>query len=116
MLAENIFKRFRINYHKSFDRREALEKLAINQKFDCILMDYHMPQLDGYNTTKAIRAQASAYFKNVPIIALTANNDEIVKKKMFDAGAIDFIQKPLKIDQLIQIISTNIHQNQIQEF
>lgn len=68
--------------------------------FDLIFMDKQMPVMDGIESTKRIREKNTA----VPIIALTANVTEDVKKEAFEAGMNDFLEKPLKIHVLKAIL------------
>ena len=72
---------------------EALEIIR-TQQFDLILMDLHMPELDGCDTTVAIRSLEDNPNSNIPIIALTAAALLDEKKRAFDAGMNDFLTKP----------------------
>lgn len=65
---------------------------------DIILMDIHLPGIDGYAMTEQIRKQKE--LANIPIIALTANVSSDDKQKSFDAGCNGFIQKPINVDDL----------------
>ncbi|MDD1622969.1 MAG: PAS domain-containing protein [Methylococcaceae bacterium] len=70
----------------------ALEKLRQNQ-YDCVLMDIQMPVMDGYQTTRQLRAMESC--KNLPVIAMTANAMSDDRNKCLQAGMDDFISKPI---------------------
>lgn len=70
------------------------------QRYDLILMDCHMPQLDGYEATRQIRAMPHA-FQHIPIIALTAAATPAEEEKCLAAGMNDFLSKPLR-PQLLQ--------------
>ncbi len=74
--------------------REALEKTA-KSLFDLILMDFHMPELDGCEATWAIRNDLQNPNRNVPIIALTAAAMLDDKKRAFEAGMNSFLTKPI---------------------
>ena len=83
--------------------QECLDFLKDNHT-DLILMDCHMPILDGFETTKELRKNG---FKR-PIIALTANAQESDKLECLEAGMDDFLSKPFKKDDLEKIIYSNI--------
>lgn len=72
--------------------------------FDLILMDLHMPKMDGYELTKRIRNNEHKETKNIPIIALTAAATTNEIKKCFTAGMNDYILKPFKKEDLISKI------------
>jgi HAMP domain-containing protein/signal transduction histidine kinase/CheY-like chemotaxis protein len=82
--------------------REALTKLEDVPDVDLILMDIMMPELDGYETTMAIRAMPN--FERLPIIALTAKAMKGDREKSIAAGASDYITKPVDVDQLVSLM------------
>lgn len=77
---------------------EAIEKVKVSH-YDVILMDIHMPILDGYETTRVIRSMPDMAKSGIPIIALTASSGDLVDK-IIDAGMNDFINKPFNSDEL----------------
>ncbi|MEA2100418.1 MAG: response regulator [Campylobacterota bacterium] len=81
---------------------EALNILK-EEKFDGILMDCQMPVMDGYETTKQIRTQEC--FKDLPILALTANVMVDDKKKALDSGMNDQISKPILPTEMFKTIA-----------
>lgn len=81
------------------DGFEAL-KLIEEKNYDLILMDIQMPGIDGLETTRRIRAMDDPYFKNVPILALTATASGSIKEKIMTSGMQDLILKPLNVDEL----------------
>lgn len=83
--------------------REAI-KAARGQSFSLILMDCHMPEVDGYQATRAIRQHESHAGGHVPIIALTANALDDDHHACLDAGMDDFLSKPVKYDDLRRMI------------
>lgn len=82
---------------------EALERLAADQ-FDIVLMDLHMPVMDGLTATRKIRA-SGADWAAVPVIAITAAASEEDRRACYAAGFNDFLPKPVKADLLARAIS-----------
>ena len=80
----------------------ALEKLEQEEKIDIVLMDVMMPVMDGYKATAEIRKKAA--FKDLPIISLTAKAMPEDKAKSLEAGANDYLTKPVNIDKLLNIV------------
>ncbi|MFW6249123.1 MAG: ATP-binding protein, partial [Bacteroidota bacterium] len=89
---------------------EAVEKLK-TQKYDVVLMDMHMPQLNGIEATKLIRNQTSEVLDHeVPIIALTADVTNETRKLVKEAGMNNFITKPSEQEDIYQrIVHTILH-------
>ncbi len=81
---------------------EEAVRLARTETFDLILMDCHMPVMDGYEASTAIRAHATA--QRIPIIALTANVMEGNRERCLAAGMDDFLAKPYSLDQLQEVL------------
>lgn len=81
------------------DGSEALDKIADNH-YHIILMDLQMPNMDGYQSSQAIRTIDDQRKRNVPIIALTAAALKEVKEKVYAAGMNDFITKPFNPAEL----------------
>jgi HAMP domain-containing protein/signal transduction histidine kinase/CheY-like chemotaxis protein len=82
--------------------KDAIEMLRKIEDIDVVLMDIMMPVMDGYETTRAIRRIPE--FKFLPIIALTANAMLGDREKCIDAGASDYITKPVNTTQLLTMI------------
>lgn len=81
------------------DGKEAVE-VYFNNKFDLILMDIMLPQMDGYEITKVIRDNEKQTKEHVPIIALTANALENDREKCLNAGMDDYLAKPFTAQEL----------------
>jgi len=82
--------------------------VASNKVFDVILMDIHMPEVDGIEASKKIRALADAKKKAIPIIALTANIMQDEKVKCIEVGMNSFITKPCQPEKLNSEIASVI--------
>ena len=83
--------------------RQALEILAGDPGFDGVLMDCQMPEMDGYTATREIRKLAA--FKDLPIIAMTANAMAGDREKVLEAGMCDHIAKPLDVSVMFATIA-----------
>ncbi len=82
--------------------REAIESLDADAGVDLVLMDVMMPEMDGHETTRALRADER--FADLPVIALTAKAMKGDREKSIAAGASDYITKPVDIEQLISLM------------
>ena len=91
-----------LNPIKADNGEKALEMLHKNPDVDLVLMDMMMPVMDGYEATSCIRALPD--FAHLPIIALTAKAMKEDRKKCLDAGASDYLSKPVDQDRLISLI------------
>ena len=87
---------------KSEDGKNALKMLEVHSDIDLVLMDIMMPEMDGYEAMKQIRSQIK--FRNLPIIALTAKAMKDDKQKCIDAGANDYITKPIDVERLLSLM------------
>jgi CheY-like chemotaxis protein/HPt (histidine-containing phosphotransfer) domain-containing protein len=88
--------------------QEALEALS-RIAYDAVLMDCHMPELDGYEATRAIR-QREGPTRHTPIIAMTANAMAGDRDKCLTAGMDEYLSKPLRPDELAKVMSKWLHQ------
>jgi PAS domain S-box-containing protein len=86
--------------------KEAIEKIKkTNNEYTLIFMDMQMPVMDGIEATQLL---VKEYESNLPpIIAMTANVMAEDKQKCFDAGMVDFIAKPVQVDELKKVIAAN---------
>lgn len=76
--------------------------------YDVVLMDVHMPVMDGYEATRCIRQLDNPDYAKLPIIAMTANVFEEDKISAFENGMNGFISKPVDIEKLLKIIRDNL--------
>lgn len=105
-IATEILESFDIHIEHAADGCICLDmvKNAEDDYYDMILMDIQMPNMDGYEATRLIRAMEDTPKAKIPIIAMTANAFEEDKKNAMDAGMNDHIAKPIYVDQLTKMI------------
>jgi len=87
---------------KAENGKIALEMLDSHPDIHLVLMDIMMPEMDGYEAMQRIRAQMR--FNKLPVIALTAKAMKDDKQKCIDAGANDYITKPIDVDRLLSLM------------
>jgi CheY-like chemotaxis protein len=86
----------------------AIDLIQENADVEIVLMDVMMPEIDGYETTRRIRQMDQ--FRGLPIIALTAKAMKGDREKCIDAGASDYIAKPVDTDQLMSLLRVWLYQ------
>lgn len=104
MLADKVLSKFGFRVVTTESGFEAI-KLINNKDFDLILMDVHMPEMDGYQTTMQIRNMQDTYFKEIPIIALTASILKEDLSLIYKSGMDDAQIKPYKPEELLAKIN-----------
>jgi CheY-like chemotaxis protein len=82
--------------------REGLDCLDENKDVDLVLMDVMMPEMDGYEATRALRQRTE--WGDLPVICLTAKAMKGDREKSIQAGASDYITKPVDIEQLLSLM------------
>jgi len=103
LVATKMLSNWQVEYRIANSGKEVLDIVehATPEQFDVILMDCQMPILDGYQTTKELRANPRYEgFKDIPIIALTANAMSGDKEKCYEAGMNGYVTKPIEVDKL----------------
>ena len=88
--------------------REAIDSLDADPGIDLVLMDVMMPEMDGYEATRAIRERPQ--FEKLPIIALTAKAMKGDRERSIASGASDYITKPVDTDQLLSLLRVWLYQ------
>jgi CheY-like chemotaxis protein len=86
--------------------RAGIELLRQQGGADVVLVDIMMPDMDGYETMREIRAMRG--FADIPIVAVTAKAMKGDRQKCIQAGASDYVSKPVDIDQLISVLRVSI--------
>jgi signal transduction histidine kinase/CheY-like chemotaxis protein len=98
-LVKTLLEARNIKVEEALNGKEALDKLKLNtSRPDLILMDMKTPRMDGYETTKIIKANDD--WKNIPVIALTATIMKEDREKIIQCGCDGFLPKPVNEDQL----------------
>jgi hypothetical protein len=82
--------------------RKGIETLRANPDVELVLMDIMMPEMDGFEAMRAIRKMPE--YRKLPIIALTAHAMKGDRERCIEAGATDYIAKPVEIDQLLTLM------------
>ncbi|WP_238258867.1 response regulator, partial [Methylorubrum podarium] len=82
--------------------QDGIALLKSNPSVDAMLIDIMMPGMDGYETMRTIRAEAG--FRSLPLIAVTAKAMKGDREKCLEAGASDYVSKPIDMDQLLAVL------------
>ncbi len=98
-LTSFLLKRWGFRFDVCANGKLALENLKLN-KYDLIIMDIQMPEMDGYDTTRHIRKDLKL---GLPIIALTSHASEEERKRCLTAGMNDYLTKPVSEEELYNI-------------
>ena len=108
LLENSVSKDSNLQVFFAENGREGIERLKEHPDINLILMDIMMPEMDGYETMRTIRAMQE--FSNLPIIAFTAKAMKGDREKCIEAGASDYISKPVNVDQLLSLIRVWLYQ------
>ncbi|MGP0579756.1 response regulator [Paenibacillus peoriae] len=98
----SVLESYRMEVTFAENGREALELLEQTPDFDLVLMDMMMPEMDGYEAMRRIRLMPQ--FEKMPIIALTAKAMKDDRSKCIEAGASDYVKKPIQTEQLLSLM------------
>ncbi len=101
-LARDLLGRVGVRVTVAADGREALDCLA-RERFDAVLMDCQMPELDGYAATRELRRRPE--LKDLPVIAMTANAMAGDRDKVLEAGMNDHVSKPIRVEELYDALA-----------
>lgn len=111
MVLKGLLKRYSAEFQTAENGHEALALIKTpNNRFDLILMDCEMPLMDGYETTRQIRAwELETGSKRTPIIALTAHAMQDYREKAMGAGMDDYLTKPIIPADLEKLLALYVH-------
>ncbi len=98
-VAVGLMRPFGMQIDMAKSGAEALDKVR-NKEYHLIFMDHMMPEMGGIETTRKIREMEGSYYKEVPIIALTANAVSGIRETFLEEGMNDFIAKPINMKEL----------------
>lgn len=113
--VRNIFsltkalEKYKVEVVLAMDGVQALEQIKEHPDVDVVLMDMMMPNMDGYETIEEIRKMPK--FRRLPIIAVTAKSMIGDRDKCIQAGASDYITKPVDIDQLLSLLRVWLYES-----
>ncbi|MBS7566001.1 PAS domain S-box protein [Mucilaginibacter sp. Bleaf8] len=105
LLISKVLKKWGVTPDFAENGAQAVEKVEANHNYDVVLMDIHMPEMDGLQATQAIRSKADTYFKELPIIALTASMLTNQMHEIEEAGMNDYVLKPFDPKVLYEKLS-----------
>jgi CheY-like chemotaxis protein len=97
-----VLKEKGMEIHKAENGCTALKILDANPQMDFVLMDIMMPEMDGYECMQRIRQRRE--FRDLPILALTAKAMKEDRQKCIEAGANDYISKPVDVERLMSLM------------
>jgi CheY-like chemotaxis protein len=96
-----------MNVRSADNGREAIRILQDDGDIDLVLMDIMMPEMDGMETIREIRKISR--LKNLPIVAVTAKAMKGDREKCIEAGAWDYLSKPVDTDQMMTVLRAWLH-------
>ncbi|MFI3254148.1 MAG: ATP-binding protein [Eubacteriales bacterium] len=103
IVAQGLMKPYQFEIDTAENGEEAV-KAVKKKEYDLVFMDHMMPVMDGIDATIAIRGMKGDYFKNLPIIALTANALVGTQETFLKEGMNDFLAKPIQLDLLNEVL------------
>lgn len=102
-VAVSFLEMLGITADKAQDGEQGLKKI-LNEYYDLVLLDLQMPDKHGYEVTAEVRAQPDHYYKNLPIVALTATSTPNLRQEVLQYGMNGYLPKPFEMEELQQLI------------
>ncbi len=102
ILLQSILESEGINASIAFSGKEAFEFIQ-TKKPSLILLDIMMPEIDGFTVLREIKSKPDT--KEIPVVFITAKNDDKVRDKAIAAGAEDLIHKPIDVNKVLNIVN-----------
>ena len=102
-VATGLLEPLQMKMNTAENGKQAIAMME-QKKYDLVFMDHMMPIMDGIEATIAIRAMNDEYYKNVPIIALTANAVVEARARFIEVGMNDFLSKPIKMKEICAVL------------
>lgn len=112
IVIRRFLEKWGIYYQIARNGKEATE-MVDKEDFDLVLMDIHMPEMDGEEATKTIRKHATKKISNIPIIALTANASIDTQQKLLGSGFTNYLSKPFNPDNLFKLLKKYYYENEL---
>jgi signal transduction histidine kinase/CheY-like chemotaxis protein len=103
LVAEGLLVPYRVRLSTCLNGREAVERVE-KRAFDLVLMDHMMPEMDGVEATRAIRALGEERCRTMPIVALTANAVSGMREMFLENGFNDYLSKPVDVRRLDAVL------------
>jgi PAS domain S-box-containing protein len=105
LVAQRLLKKLGCSSELARNGHEAV-RMVQNTRFDLVLMDCHMPEMDGFEATRRIRGAENG--RRIPIVAMTANSMSGASEQCLDAGMDDYIAKPVSMKQLHTVLRRHL--------
>jgi CheY-like chemotaxis protein len=103
----SLLERHNMQVMSANNGQDAIRLIEGTPDLALVLMDIMMPEMDGYETIRRIRAESD--FRRLPIIALTAKAMKGDREKCLEAGASDYVAKPVNTEQLLSLVRMWLH-------
>ena len=113
-VLEGLLEEYNLQTSYALSGKEALSMIE-SKEYDLVFMDHMMPEMDGVETFHRIRKKRDDYFKNVPIIALTANAIAGAREMFMKEGFNDFVSKPVESSVLLRVLKKHLLINRPKE-
>lgn len=111
-VVEGLLRPYQIKVYTAESGKECLQKLE-NVRVDIVFMDHMMPEMDGVETLRQIRSRPVPYFRNVPVVALTANAIGGAREMFLGEGFADYVTKPIEVSTLERVLHKFIPESMI---